>query len=392
MSGNIAFSLTYGQNPEKGGECFFSNYLDPTLSPAEQAADWEAMSNDYKNKVCQIIISFGEKDTRKFRQMENTAERVKLERQILAAFFRELAAKGNDISKTAYGVFHHGNTDNEHFHAYILMTDLEGKKWSDSFIKKNCTRAAAKVSIDFGLEGCPKAITRELAHQRHGGRIKRTLQDKRENSRKRKYNSTVDSEGHIHRDRGTSDDSTVINERMRRQHAAQMAKKRKRQFKYLTEKAAEGVSSPERIIANAMASGIRLFLDPRLGISMSAVDEEGKERRYALESDLEVNMSLFPEGVRLMLETDYVRAADKRKAEESKVKAAKVKKPVVAAPSKPEPPKRQARPGNVAGGIKQVLPNSGGSSSQNREYEVGNNRKSDDDLDEEWKHRNGMGY
>lgn len=171
-----------------------------------------------------------------------------------------------------------------------------------------------------------------------------------------------------------------------------MAKKRKRQFKYLIEKAAEGVSSPERIIANAKASGIRLFMDPRLGISMSAVDEEGKERRYALETDLDVNMSLFRRELQFALETDYVRTADKRKAEENKAKAARVKKPAVAVPSKQEVPKRQTRPGKVFGGVKQAMPSSVGSSSQNREYEVGNNRKSDDDLDEEWKNRNGMGY
>ncbi len=381
MSANISYCLQYGQNPEKGGECIFYNCLDPTMSPAEQAEDWKAMSKDYKYKVCQLILSFGEKDTARLRQMENATERLKLERQIVAAFFKELAAKGNDISKSAYGVFHHGNTDNEHFHAYVLMTDLEGRRWNNSFINKNATRAAAKVSIDFGLEGSPKAMRRELAHQKHMGQAR--LQATPEDNRKRKYGRTVDADGHIHRDRGTTDDASVMSDRLRRQRAAQEAEKRKRQYKYLIEKASEGCDA-RQFLSNVSAMGIQLFLDPRLGISMAAIGDDGKEHRYSLRADLNIDVDVLPQGLTQLLQTDYVHTADKKKAEQRADSAPrKAESPItsttVHAPTIPQ--------SKVARAL-----NAGGGSDQNREYEVGGHSSSSDDLDEQWKRRNGMHY
>lgn len=274
MSANITSALVYGRNPDKGGEYILYNCLDPTLSPEEQAEDWKAMSRGYKNKVCQIIISFSDKDTERIRQMRGAA-RINYERQLLLAFFKNLAERGNDVTKAPFGVFHHGNTDNEHFHVYVLMTDLEGKRWDNSFIGKNATRAAAKVSMDFGLEGCPKSMTRELAHQRHTGKIPRTLQDVKQDSRKRKYDRTVDAEGHIHRDRGKSGESSVISERLRRQRSIQEADKRKRMYKYLIEKAAVNADTSEFLV-RCKAQGITIFLDPKLGVSMFAVDNGGR--------------------------------------------------------------------------------------------------------------------
>ena len=394
MSGNITHSLAYGQNREKGGECFFYNYLDPTESPEKQAKDWEAMSRDYKYKVCQVIISFGDKDTEKFRSMEDTAERVKLERKIIAAFFKELAARGNDVSKTAYAVFHHGNTDNEHFHAYILRTGLDGKRWNDKFIMKNCTRAAAKVSMEFGLEGCSKAMTRELAHQRHTGQIKRTPSNVQSDNGNRKYSRIVDDEGHIHRERGLSADASVMSERLRRQHAVQEAAKRKRQYKYIIWKALDGGKTPENILANTKAAGIRLFLDPKLGISMSATDEEEKEHRYSLQHDLGMDMGLFPESLRPLLTTDYVHETDKRKNEKHDSETVKTHPKVAYGHTMTTKHEAHQHAGYGLGlkGINQAIRQSGGSSSVNREDEVGKHGSSEDDQDEEWKRRNGISY
>lgn len=71
VSNSIASSLSYGQNPEKGGEIFICNYTDVTASTQEQIKDWEAMSNNYRNKCYNIVISLSDKDTEKIRQIKD---------------------------------------------------------------------------------------------------------------------------------------------------------------------------------------------------------------------------------------------------------------------------------------------------------------------------------
>lgn len=384
MTANLARSLAYGQDRGKGGECFLYQALDPTLTPQQQAEDWTAMSNGYKFDACHLIISFSPKDTERIRKISDTAERIRYERQILSAFFRELAARGNDISKTAYAVFHHGNTQCEHFHAYVLMTDLEGKRWDNSFLKKNASRAAAKVSMDFGLEGSPKAMQREAAHQQRLGKRKRTQQEVDSNNHKRKYTTSVDKQGHIHRDRGTTSDQSVINERLRRQRSVQEAEKRKRQYKYLIEQATIHIS-PQLLLSQLQTQGITLFADPYLGVAMSATDEDDREHRYALQADLGVDISLFPHVILEYLPIGYVHEADRRKAEEKVAKEVKEKIALSEA-------KNTIQNSPSLHNVKSVLSVHDGGKDENREHEVGGNRHSVDDPDKEWKQRNGMSY
>lgn len=384
MTANLARSLAYGQDRGKGGECFFYQALDPTLTPQQQAEDWAVMSNGYKFDACHLIISFSPRDTEKIRKIAETAERIRYERQILSAFFRELATRGNDISKTAYAVFHHGNTRCEHFHAYVLMTDLEGKRWDNSFLKKNASRAAAKVSMDFGLEGSPKAMQREAAHQQRLGKRKRTQQEVDSNNHKRKYTTSVDKQGHIHRDRGTTSDKSVINERLRRQRSVQEAEKRKRQYKYLIEQAMIH-TYPQPLLSQLHTQGITLFADPLLGVAMSVTDEDGREHRYALQADLGVDVSHFPHVLTHSLPIGYVHEADRRKAEEKADKVVNVKTAPSEAKAAP-----QARPSLPS--VKSVLSAQGSSRDDNREHEIAGNHHSVDDPDEEWKRKGSMSY
>ena len=142
-SSNIGHSLTYGQNPEKGGEVFLMNGTDALACPEQQAQDWEAMSNDYKTKCYNIVISFSDSDSEKIRQIKDVTKRVEFERDVIRSFLDTMVEKGNNIYDCPFVAVHHGNTDNEHFHITILTTTMDGKRLNDKFIKLNATRAAA---------------------------------------------------------------------------------------------------------------------------------------------------------------------------------------------------------------------------------------------------------
>lgn len=368
MSTSITHCLVYGQNCEKGGECFFSQDLDPTLSPEEQAKDWEAISNNYKRNICHIIVSFSDNDTKKLRAM-NPRDMVRREREILQAFFKELKSRGNDITESPYAVFHHGNTDNEHFHIYVLMTTRKGKRWNNSFVRKNAIRSAAKVSLNFGLEGSRKAMMRELAHQQH---VKgQTSEEKVKTKRSHK----------------PAADQSTINERMRRAESVREAEKRKANFKLLIEKTV--LSEPEEVVVELRKFGIELFRDPSLGIAMRAIDnKDGKQRRYALKKHLKVNDAVVAKLESLKLPTDYVSATDKKKAE---TKAVVKPNPVAKHTVQTSKSSNKVTIGNGTE-LSNIL-NAGGSHSgttqQGNVNPDGSRSNNNDDLDEEWRRRNG---
>lgn len=370
MSKSITHCLVYGQNHEKGGECFFSQDLDPTLSPEEQAKDWEAMSNNYKRNICHIIVSFSDNDTKKLRAM-NPRDMVRREREILLAFFKELKNRGNDITESPYAVFHHGNTDNEHFHIYVHMTNRKGKRWENKFVRKNAIRSAAKVSLDFGLEGSRKAMMRELAHQQHISGQSIEERTKRTRSRER------------------SSDQQTINERMYRAERNREAEKRKANFKLLIEKMVD--SNPDDVVVELRKVGIELFQDPSLGIAMKGVDKEGKERRYALKKHLKVNDYVIAKLSILKLPADYVSVTDKKKAEAKAHVVEKVSAGLTAHPSPKGSQRTNGMP--ISGASSYVLNVNGGShggtTQQGDVNPDGSRNINRDDLDEEWRRRNG---
>lgn len=169
-SSDVHASLTYGQNPEKGGEVFYLNETAERASPKEQADDWLAMANPYRTMCYNIVISMSMEDTKKIRNIDNTAKRVAFERSVIEAFLRELNCRGNNVFDCPFVVAHHGNTDCEHFHITVLTTTIDGRRFNDRFIKKNACRSAAKVSEEFGLEAAPRALELERRHQVARGR------------------------------------------------------------------------------------------------------------------------------------------------------------------------------------------------------------------------------
>ena len=76
-SSDIAFTLAYGQNPEKGGGIILCNYTDERAGAEQQARDWEALSNPYRNKCYTIVVSFGNKDTEKKNISDNKQSKIR---------------------------------------------------------------------------------------------------------------------------------------------------------------------------------------------------------------------------------------------------------------------------------------------------------------------------
>ena len=203
-SSDISHSLTYAQNKEKDGGILFANLTDLSATPEEQARDWEALSNDYKTKCYNIVISFTPNETQALRSIPDYG-RNKVS-TLIKEFLQELSDRGNDVSECPFVVARHDNTDNEHYHICILATDINGNRFRDSFINKNATRAAAKVAMDNNLEGAKKAMEREKAHQEATGQRKK--------EKKTRYHAPSDSQ-------------EKIDDRLRRKRAVEEAKKRK---------------------------------------------------------------------------------------------------------------------------------------------------------------------
>lgn len=367
-SSNIAHSLAYGQDPEKGGEVFLANGTDVLAGPERQARDWEAMSNDYRTKCYNIVISFSDSDSEKIRQIKDVARRVAFEREVIRAFLDAMAEKGNNVHDCPFVAVHHGNTDNEHFHIAVLATTMEGKRLRDKFIKLNATRAAAKVSERYGLEAAPKALRNERAHQAASG--KRLPGTGTDGTRRRRV--------HAH-----SHDEDTIKSRMRRREAVERAEKRRKSCKYVIEKVGR-LSTKDNFVDNLRKGGLDLFHDPRKGLYV-VMRENGKEYSYFLTRNLGIDVSLLPaiDVNTVTRQRNQDKGTDARKGNVTQ-KPTNGKAGNVASNSF----------GHVAAGIaavsRKVNVGSGSSSGQSQQGNVNpDGSYSRDDLDEEWKRRNG---
>lgn len=279
-SGNIAFSLGYAQNPEKGGEIFLCNLTDESASVDEQIRDWKAISNPYHTQCYNIVISFSDKDTEKIRQIEDVNKRVTFERMMIKDFMDDLALRGNNVYDCPFIAAHHGNTDNEHFHISVLNTTIYGKHFHDSFIKKNACRAAAKISEKYGLEAAPKALKNERNHQKAVGMKAKSSLGKDDRTGKRTYTRIAKDPGEL----------AYRAERVR------LANKRKARCKYLIEGIAQDkATTSANFVQRLLAQGMRLYHDPKEGLYIVVRDEdEEKEYSYLLAKHLGVNLSLLP--------------------------------------------------------------------------------------------------
>lgn len=153
-STNITDTLNYNENKKKGGEIMFSHGIDPNMSCEMQAKVMETMHNQrYRIKAHTIVISHGDNDSKKL-----TPEQ---ERKYLLDFLNELEKRGTDLNSSAWVVTRHGNTDNVHYHLAVMNTRLDGGRFNDKFLGKNATRAAAAVSMRWGLESAARAARAE---------------------------------------------------------------------------------------------------------------------------------------------------------------------------------------------------------------------------------------
>ena len=109
-SDNVAYTLSYGQNPEKGGEVFYLNETLEGQTPKEMADDWLAIANKYSPMCYHIVISMSDGDTEKIRSIDNPADRVEFERNVIDAFMCELDQRGNNVFDCPFVVAHHENT------------------------------------------------------------------------------------------------------------------------------------------------------------------------------------------------------------------------------------------------------------------------------------------
>lgn len=366
-STDISQTLCYGQNPVKGGSIILCNLTDETATPEQQAKDWEALSNNYKTKLHHIVISFSDDDTIKIRGMP-PAERASFERSIIIDFMDELQRRGNNVYDCPFIIAHHGNTDNEHFHIAILNTTKDGKHFADSHTKKNACRAAACISLKYGLEAPPKAVRNERNHQiAQARRQGKTLADVHDTSKKRTYNR-------VNKD---------PNEMRYRAERIRLAEKRKKTCKYIIESMAKDkTTTSPNYVERLKAQGLSLFHDCDEGYYIEMHDEkEGKSYSYLLEKDLGVDMALLPK-------LDNSKITKDRKSKKQKP----AKKVVSQSPTKTSSKQKTAIPsanvGNHGRGINTAVGSHGGQTQQgnvNPDGSVNN----DDDLDEQWRRRNG---
>lgn len=334
-SSDISHSLAYAQNRDKDGGILFANFTDLSATAEEQARDWTATANRYKTMCYTIIISFTPNETAMLRSMpDNGRDKI---RTLIRGFLDELAERGDDVDECPYIVARHDNTDNEHYHMVIRTTDINGKRLCDKFIKKNATRAAAKIAMKYGLEAPPKAAEREKAHQEAEGQRRKAK---------------------VKRQHKPSTSQSEIDEKMRRKRAVEEAAKRKAMLKYVIEKLAKESGSVDAFISSLAVEGISLTRDDKKGLCAVMTDSDGKVRKYSLAKDLGVDMSLIPN---------------------LSVQAKPIAKASQSSPLKSNVSANMPRTGlNVAGG----------SGSRNAEHEI-NKSSGSDDLDEEWKRRNG---
>ena len=155
-SKNIASTLKYNENSLKGGEVVFSHGIDPAMPVELQARMLEAMHNQrFKIKAHTIVISHGDRDSRELTPAQ--------EKKLLLEFLNELEKRGTDLNSAPWVIARHGNTDNIHYHMAIMNTTMDGKRFQDKFLGKNVTRAAAAISMKYGLEQAPRAARAEKA-------------------------------------------------------------------------------------------------------------------------------------------------------------------------------------------------------------------------------------
>lgn len=407
-SSDVCFSLCYGQNPEKGGEVFYLNETAEYATPQEQAKDWLAMANPYKTMCYNIVISISKEDTKAIRKnIDNLAEVLEFERNVIDAFLRELNRRGNNVFDCPFVVAHHGNTDCDHFHITILTTTVDGRRFEDKFLKKNAYRGAAKISEEFGLQAAPKALYWEKQHQEAQARRKSKVEGKTKQEAKQERDEKRKKRGYTRVEKDP-------NEMHDRRQRYERAEKRKKQCKFEIETIAKDKSTTSGNFLKRLADkGISLYFDPHEQCLYAEIHDadDDKQRTYSLEHELGVDMSLLERlKVNGNINTPVKERVDKvdtkkyqalkakvEKENAAKAKAAKAKS---ASASRSVGSQKQGRSaqqslkygGKGLGGLLNTGASHAGQTQQGNVNPDGSRNSNSDDLDEEWRRNNGYHY
>lgn len=364
-SQDLSESLNYGCNPEKEGDIVLQRGYFGNLSPDENAARWEEMSNDYTNIAAHYIVSFSNEDTAKLRRLAEP-ERKKMERKILNEFINDVVAKGNNITDCPFVAFHHDNTDNEHIHLFVLMTTWEGKRLRTDFDKKNASRAAARISIKWNLTGPVRSVMPEWYHMLKTGAITEDQmpdQVRKEIERREKAKEVNKEQGRKKRHHTLSDDVNVINDRMRRQQSAKDAEKRKKKYAFLVTEAAKGSKDRKTFLEKLSKEDVEFFINQKGQFSIRFIEND-KEFSYSFKQ-LKLDESIVP----------YM-AAPK---EDEKATPKVVNRHDRASTIKSVPQNGRSR-GKAS---RPSLPSGGGAGDENREWEVGDHEGYEESIKNE---------
>lgn len=404
-SRDIGFSLSYGQNPDKGGEIFYLNETAEYATPEEQAADWLAMANPYKTMCYNIVISMSKEDTKKIRNnIDNPKDRIEFERSVIDSFLRELNRRGNNVFDCPFVVAHHGNTDCDHFHITILTTTIDGRRFNDRFLKKNAYRGAAKISEEFGLEAAPRAFYWEKKHQEAQGRRKSESEGKTRHEARRERDENRRKRGYTRMEKDPND----MQERRRRY---EMAEKRKKQCRYEIEVVAKDkTTTGSNYLKRLSDKGIGLYFDPyEMCIYAEIHDaDDDRQRTYSLDKELGVDMQLLE---RLGLNAPVKERVDKVGTKKYQVLKAKVEKENAAKSKSAKVSSASHSTGNhnqgqgksaqsalrsgsqgLDGHLNVGAGSHGGRTQQGNVNPDGSRSSCSDDMDEEWRRRNGYHY
>jgi len=359
FSPNISRSLSYGGNELKGGEIFLQSGYITDLSPEENAARWERMSNDYRSKAVHVILSFGDKDTQILRGMTES-DRIKMEQDMLREFMDVLGEKGNNVKACPFVCFHHGNTGHDHLHLYVLMTTWEGKRLSTDFIGKNADRAAARVSILWNMEGPIRAVKSEWRHMlKTGAATEDNMSDQL-----REYYSRPRAKRHHE----WSANQDVINERLRRKQTVEEANRRKKKCAFIITEAAKNSKDRIEFTEKLKEQGLLFSLGAGKGFSVSVYENERMYTYTFKQLDIDQGIVPYFEGYGTQApreEWEQKNPKTEDKAGHRHVQSHPVKSAAQGERSRGNASRPMPRPRGLA--------NDTGSSNENREYEVGKN-------------------
>lgn len=357
---SLSRALCYGENEKKGGEVLLSDMVFLDHTPQQKAQFWESISNPYRKKAVHIVLSFSDNDTKELRAMPEDARRIR-EEKIVRQFMAELARRGNNITDCPYVCYHHGNTDNEHFHLYVLMTTNDRRRLRTKLIGKNATLAAARVSLEWQMEGPVRAMKQERY------RMEREKTQTRA-SAEAGVNST-DSGGKVYEDAEAK--LKHIQEKINLRRAIDEAAQRRAGYAATIREVAATSHSREEFIAGLKAHDMEFYVDPKHGYSIRLPKVQGNGNHFSFK-----RLELSPDIVPYMAEPKpEVVKTDIGEGIRSRTGLHRAGTPQAS------PKWRQS--GN---GLRTLLTQQGGSQDENREYEVG----SDEDYEEGIERENGM--